>query len=151
MGANMTTEKNMTARDLMSEGGVRCVGEHQSVLDAAKMMKELAVGALPICGDDEKLKGMITDRDIVIQCVAAGTDPSTVEAGRFAGDLHWVDAKAPAQKALDTMEQHRIKRLPVIDVDNGHRLCGMITEADLARNLSDKQIAEFASQVYATA
>lgn len=49
------------------------------------------------------------------------------------------------------MEEHQIKRLPVIDVKGGHRLVGMITEADLAKNLSDEQIAEFVSCVYATA
>jgi CBS-domain-containing membrane protein len=49
------------------------------------------------------------------------------------------------------MEEHQIKRLPVIDVQSGHRLVGMITEANLAKNLSDEQIAEFASRVYATA
>ena len=47
------------------------------------------------------------------------------------------------------MEMHQIKRLPVIDVSNGHRLIGMITEANLAKNLSDEQIAEFAVRVYA--
>lgn len=147
----MTTQKKMTARDLMSEGGVTCVGEHQSVLDASRMMRDMAVGALPICGDDERLKGMITDRDIVLRCVAQGEDPAGIETGRFAGELYWIDAKADATQALETMERHRVKRLPVIDVDNGHRLCGMITEADLARNLTDKQVAEFAGQVYARA
>jgi CBS domain-containing protein len=147
----MAKDRKLTARDLMSGGGVQCVGEHDSVLDASRMMRDTAVGALPICGDDQRLKGMITDRDIVVQCVAEGEDPSGVEAGRFAGELHWIDAKADASEALELMERHRIKRLPVIDVDDRHRLCGMITEADLARNLSDRQIAEFASQVYATA
>jgi len=146
----MTSASNMTARDIMSTG-VQCVGEHQSLLDAAKMMRDQQVGCVPICGDDNRLKGLITDRDIVIGCVAEGKDPAATTAGSHAGDLHWIDAQAPAQEALEIMESHRIKRLPVIDVDNGHRLCGMITEADLARNLSDEEIAEFASKVYATA
>jgi CBS domain-containing protein len=151
MGAIMTTEKKLTARELMSGGGVRCVGEHETLKDAARAMRDLAVGALPICGEDGRLKGMITDRDIVVECVAEGRDPARIEAGRLAGELHWIDSRADATEALETMERHRIKRLPVIDVDDGHRLCGMITEADLARNLSDAQIAEFASLVYAPA
>jgi CBS domain-containing protein len=146
----MTTAKNMTARDLMSEG-VQCVGEHQSLLDAARMMRDQHVGCVPICGDDNRLKGMITDRDIVVNCVAAGKDPSATEAGTLSGELHWIDARADARDALTMMENHRIKRLPVIDVEGGHRLCGMITEADLARNLTDSQIAEFASKIYAAA
>ncbi|WP_236062437.1 CBS domain-containing protein [Actinacidiphila acididurans] len=146
-----TASSSMTARDLMSGGEVRCVGEHQSLQDAARLMRDLKVGALPICGDDQRLKGMITDRDIVVQCVADGQDPAQVAAGRFAGPLHWIDAQADASEALAVMERNRIKRLPVIDVANNHRLCGMITESDVARRLTDDEIAEFATQVYAAA
>ncbi|MCD9196425.1 CBS domain-containing protein [Streptomyces albireticuli] len=147
----MATRKKLLARDIMSTKGVQCVGEHESLLDASRMMRDLKVGCLPICGDDQRLKGVITDRDIVVQCVAEGRDASGVQAGELAGALHWVDAEADANEALETMERHQIKRLPVIDVKNDHRLCGMITEADLAKNLTDEQIAEFASRVYATA
>lgn len=146
----MASASNLTARDLMS-AGVQCVGEHESLLDAARMMRDQQVGCVPICGDDNRLKGLITDRDIVISCVAEGKDPAATEAGSHAGKLHWIAADADAREALEIMERHRIKRLPVIDVADGHRLCGMITEADLARNLTDAQIAEFATTVYATA
>ncbi|MEV7379673.1 CBS domain-containing protein [Streptomyces lydicus] len=140
----------LQARDIMT-GGVRCVGAHESLQDAARMMRDLDVGALPICGDNNKLMGMITDRDIVVTCCAEGVDPATVQAGSLGGELHWIDAEADASEVLETMENHHIKRLPVIDVKNGHRLVGMITEANLAKNLSDRQIAEFATRVYATA
>ncbi|MBT2387647.1 CBS domain-containing protein [Streptomyces sp. ISL-11] len=146
----MATRKQLKARDIMSKG-VQCVGEHQSLYEASQMMRDLKVGCLPICGDDNRLKGLVTDRDIVIQCVAEGRDPSTLQAGALGGNLHWIDADADANEALETMERHQIKRLPVIDVRNEHKLCGMITEADLAKNLTDEQIAEFASRVYATA
>ncbi|MBY8887088.1 CBS domain-containing protein [Streptomyces sp. PTM05] len=141
---------SLRARDIMT-GGVQCVGAHQSLQDAARMMRDLKVGALPICGDDNKLTGMITDRDIVIRCCAEGIDPAAVQAGSLQGDLQWIDADADAGEALHTMEQHRIKRLPVIDVKGGHQLVGVITEANLAKNLTDAQIAEFASHVYAGA
>ncbi|AOP48232.1 CBS domain-containing protein [Streptomyces lydicus] len=140
----------LQARDIMT-GGVRCVGAHESLQDAARMMRDLDVGALPICGDNNKLMGMITDRDIVVTCCAEGIEPATVQAGSLGGELHWIDAEADAADVLETMESHHIKRLPVIDVKNGHRLVGMITEANLAKNLSDRQIAEFATRVYATA
>ncbi|MFI1435065.1 CBS domain-containing protein [Streptomyces lydicus] len=140
----------LQARDIMT-GGVRCVGAHESLQDAARMMRDLDVGALPICGDNNKLTGMITDRDIVVTCCAEGVDPGTVQAGSLGRHLHWIDAEADAAEVLETMENHHIKRLPVIDVKNGHRLVGMITEANLAKNLSDRQIAEFATRVYATA
>ncbi|WP_455362212.1 CBS domain-containing protein [Streptomyces sp. SYSU K21746] len=144
----MAMDKGLKARDIMT-AGVQCVGAHQSLFDAAKMMRDLNVGGLPICGDDNKIKGMITDRDIVVKCCAEGIDPAEVQAGTLAGELHWIDAESDATQALETMEMHRIKRLPVIDVNKGHSLVGMITESNLAKNLSDEQIAEFATRVYA--
>ncbi|KUJ68067.1 signal transduction protein [Streptomyces albus subsp. albus] len=146
----MAGNKQLRARDMMT-AGAHCVGAHQSLLDASRMMRDLQVGALPICGDDNRLKGMVTDRDIVIQCCAEGIDPATVQAGTLGGEMHWVAADADASEALELMEAHRVKRLPVIDVQGGHRLVGMISEANLAKNLKDEQIAEFVSRVYATA
>lgn len=142
--------ENMRARDLMT-GEARCIGAHESLFEASKMMRDLQVGCLPICGDDNRLAGMVTDRDIVVECCAEGIDPKTVQAGTLSGTLRWIDADADATEVLHTMEEHRIKRLPVVDVKNGHSLIGMITEADLARNVSDEQIAEFATRLYATA
>ena len=63
-----------TAREIMHTGAT-CVGEHETLTTAAQHMRELGVGALPICGDDDRLHGMITDRDIVIKCIAAGLTP----------------------------------------------------------------------------
>ncbi|KJY36521.1 MULTISPECIES: CBS domain-containing protein [Streptomyces] len=140
--------RNLRARDIMT-AGVQCVREEQTLLDASRMMRDLNVGCLPICGDDQRLQGLITDRDIVLKCCAEGRDPAQMKAGELAGTLHWVDADSNAQEAVDTMEVHQIKRLPVIDVAGGHRLIGMITEANLAKNLSDAEIAEFAVRVYA--
>ncbi|MEU2430664.1 MULTISPECIES: CBS domain-containing protein [unclassified Streptomyces] len=144
----MTGNTQLTARDIMT-GGVQCVGAHQSLLEASQMMRDLNVGCLPICGDNNRLTGLITDRDIVVQCCAEGIDPATVQAGSLAGELHWIDSGAGADAALAMMEQHQVKRLPVIDVKHGHQLVGMITEANLAKNLTDAQIAEFATRVYA--
>ncbi|WP_043199310.1 CBS domain-containing protein, partial [Streptomyces sp. NRRL WC-3725] len=72
-----------TAREIMTSG-TECVGEKESVLDAAKKMTELGVGALPICGTDNKLKGMLTDRDIVTKVLGAGKDPAGCTAGELA-------------------------------------------------------------------
>ena len=65
-----------TVREAMHEG-CECIGESQTLLDAAKRMAELDVGVLPICGDDDRLKGMLTDRDIVVKALAQGRDPAT--------------------------------------------------------------------------
>ncbi|MEU9775530.1 MULTISPECIES: CBS domain-containing protein [unclassified Streptomyces] len=142
--------QELRAEDIMTQAAT-CVGAHQSLHEAARMMRDLGVGALPICGDNNRLTGMVTDRDIVVTCCAEGVDPATVQAGTLAGELHWTDTGASASEVLRIMEEHHVKRLPVIDVNSGHRLVGMITEANLARNLSDAQIAEFAAAVYAQA
>ncbi|MGW1024372.1 CBS domain-containing protein [Streptomyces sp. NPDC002577] len=81
-------------------------------------MSELNVGSLPICGPDDRLHGIITDRDIVVKCLAKGKNPSTMTAGQLAqGKPITVDAHADAGEVLQTMEQHKIRRLPVIALD----------------------------------
>ena len=71
-----------TTREIMSEDA-RCIGENESIAEAARKMAELDVGAMPICGEDDRLKGMITDRDIVIDVIARDRDPSDVRAGEL--------------------------------------------------------------------
>lgn len=144
----MATAEPLTARDIMTEG-TQCVGENESLLDAARAMRDMNVGSLPICGEDDRLKGVITDRDIVVKCCAESMDLSKTAAGQLGGRLHWIDADSPITEALEMMESHQIKRLPVIDVRNEHRLIGMISEQNLARNISDDQLAEFVERVYA--
>ena len=137
-----------TARDIMHSGAT-CVGEDQSMLTAAQMMRDLDVGSLPICGNDDRLKGMITDRDIVMRCCAEGRDPADVKASEMAnGMLYWVSAEADLATVLAMMEEHQVRRMPVIDQ---HRLAGMICESDLVRNVSDEQLAHFVEKVCATA
>lgn len=133
-----------TARDIM-HAGPQCVTEHETLTAAAQHMRNLGVGALPICGDDERLHGMLTDRDIVIKCIAAGHDPNTVTAGELAqGNIYRVDADASIEVMLTTMEEHRVRRLPVVDA---HRLVGIVSEADIARNLPDHAVAQFIKAV----
>ncbi|MFI6596976.1 CBS domain-containing protein [Nonomuraea sp. NPDC050536] len=134
------------ARDLMS-AGAECIAAHETLDRAAQMMRDLAVGALPICGPDDRLTGIITDRDIVIKCVAAGHDPSRITAAELATGLVWIPADATVEEALARMVEHQIRRLPVID---NHRIIGMISEADLAKHLPDAQLADFCHRIYAT-
>lgn len=126
--------------------GVECIKEDRSLLDAARMMRDLNVGSLPICGNDDRLHGIITDRDIVVKAVAEGRDPATMMAGELSGHVHWVDADDDLQHVLRTMEDNQIRRLPVID---NHRLVGIVSEADLAKHLTEGQLAEFVERVYA--
>lgn len=135
-----------TARDLMSEG-VQCVPFHESLDRAAQLMREHNVGALPVSGPDEKIQGILTDRDIVVKCVAAGQDPARITAGELAGDLVWVTAEATVEETLQRMEENQIRRLPVLDEERG--IVGMISEADLARQLPEERLAQFVRRVYA--
>ncbi len=133
------------ARDIMHPGA-ECVGEEDSVATAAQRMRDLGVGSLPICGGDDRLHGIITDRDITVKCIAEGRDPAQVRVGELAqGTLFWVDATAGLGEVLSQMEDHQIKRLPVIE---NHRLVGIISEADLARNLDEHRLAEFVERIY---
>lgn len=68
-----------TAQEIM-HAGATCVQESETLQDAARRMKELDVGALPICGPDDRLHGIITDRDIVVKCLAKGKDARTMTA-----------------------------------------------------------------------
>jgi CBS domain-containing protein len=133
-----------TARDIMT-GGVECARSTDTLVDAARTMRDLDVGALPICGENDRLKGMITDRDIVLRCVAEGADPSEVRVDEYAGDeVVTIGADDPIEEALRTMTQHGVRRLPVID---GHDLIGVVSQADIARNLPDDQIGQLVEAI----
>jgi CBS domain-containing protein len=128
-----------SAREIMTPGA-DCVGSDQSVLDAAKQMKELKVGALPVCGQDNKLKGLITDRDIVTKVLANDRDPALVQTGEISqGEAVTIGADDDAEEVMSTMTRHMVRRLPVID---GHTLVGMIAQADVARSMPNPQVGE---------
>jgi CBS domain-containing protein len=136
-----------TAREIM-HAGAECIGERETLAQAAQRMRDLDVGALPVCGDDGRLRGIITDRDIVLKCVATGSCSGTVTAGDLAqGEPFTIGADASTEEVLGVMKEHRIRRLPVIDNDQP---VGMISEADLARHLPEQSIAEFVEAVCAS-
>lgn len=130
---------NSTARDIMSTD-CTCANENDSVGEAAATMARLGVGALPICGTDEKLKGMITDRDITVRVVGADRDPSQVRVSELQqGEAVTIGADDPVEDILATMTEHGVRRLPVID---GDRLVGIVAQADVARALSNPQVGD---------
>ena len=128
-----------TAREIMTPD-VSCVGEKETLADAAKKMADLGVGSLPICGEDNRLKGIITDRDIVVKAIAQGRDPGSVTAGELGqGKPVTIGAAADTGESLRTMSQHKVRRLPVID---GHQLVGIVAVADVARALPDRPVGD---------
>jgi CBS domain-containing protein len=133
-----------TARDIMS-GNVECASESDTLVDAARKMRDLDVGALPICGDDNRLHGMITDRDIVVKCIADGGDPGSVKVADLAeGEPVTIGADDSVEEALRTMSQHGVRRLPVID---GHDLVGVVSQADVAKNLPEQSVGDLVEAI----
>jgi CBS domain-containing protein len=127
------------ARDVMTSDPT-CIGENDSVLDAAKLLADLDVGAVPICGEDDRLKGMLTDRDIVVKVLAQGKDPNSVRAGELGvgdGKTVTIGADDSINEALRTMTDNKVRRLPVID---GRELVGIVAVADVARAMDDPDI-----------
>jgi len=136
----------MKVREAMT-AGAECIGEGETLVDAARKMADLDVGSLPICGDDNRLKGMISDRDIVVKVLAQGKDPGTVTAGELGtGKPVTIGADDSLEEALRTMSEHQVRRLPVID---GHDLVGMLSQADLARALPDDSAGDLIQAISA--
>jgi CBS domain-containing protein len=137
-----------SARDIMSDD-CTCIGENDSVLDAAKRLAELNVGSMPICGEDDRLKGMLTDRDIVVKVLAEGKDPGSTKAGELGvgdGKTVTIGADDPIDEALRTMIDHKVRRLPVID---GHDLVGIISQADIAQNIDEEKVGDLVEAISA--
>ncbi|MEU4836211.1 CBS domain-containing protein [Streptosporangium sp. NPDC023615] len=128
-----------TAREIMT-AGAECVQAEETVLEAAEKMARLDVGSLPICGSDDRLQGMLTDRDIVVKVLAKGKDPKSCLAGELGeGKPVTIGADDDAREILRTMAAHKVRRLPVID---GHTLIGMVALADVARALPDAPVGD---------
>ncbi|GAA3166131.1 CBS domain-containing protein [Planomonospora alba] len=128
-----------TAREIMTPNA-ECVNADEPVLKAAEKMARLGVGSLPICGTDDRLKGVLTDRDIVVKVLAQGKDPASCTAGELAqGEAVTIGADDDAGEILRTMASHKVRRLPVID---GHELVGVVALADVARALPDRPVGD---------
>ncbi|PXY27314.1 CBS domain-containing protein [Prauserella muralis] len=115
-----------------------CVDSSDTVAHAARKMADADVGALPIRGEDNQLKGMLTDRDIVVRVLAEGKDPVALHASELArGDVVTVRPDDDVAEALDKMARHQVRRLPVVE---GQRLVGIVAQADAARHLDERKV-----------
>ncbi|MFC4137499.1 MULTISPECIES: CBS domain-containing protein [unclassified Microbacterium] len=140
----MTLMKETLTKDIMTPGA-RCIGENDSLATAARLMADLEIGSLPICGEDGKLKGMLTDRDIVVKAIANGRDPAQTAAGVLAeGRPYMVDSEDDVRRALEVMEEHQVRRVPVIE---DHVLVGIIAQADIARAMAPQQTGQTVEQI----
>ena len=120
----------MQVRDVMNPTVVS-IAPQESVALAARLLARHNVGALPVCAGDGQLRGVVTDRDLVLRCLAAEEDPRQVPVGR-------IMTRHPAQvapgddvrQAAQAMARHQVRRLPVVEAG---RVVGMVSLGDLAR------------------
>ena len=137
-----------TARDIMTQGA-ECVGETQTLVDAARKMRDLDVGALPVCGDDDRLKGIVTDRDIVIQAVAEEKDTRGMPVREVASrEVVTIGPEEDLSEALKLMASYQVRRIPVVDEDN--RLVGIVAQADVAREVKEKDSGQLLQEISQT-
>lgn len=108
---------------------VRTVTPDSTIQDAARIMSEVNCGAVPVCQGD-RVVGIITDRDIVLRCVAKGGNATTGRVSEcMTSDATCCSPETDAHEAASLMARRQIRRLPV--VENG-RLCGIVALGDMA-------------------
>lgn len=120
----------MEVRQIMSSH-VITVGQDEPVAAAARLLKGFNLGALPVCDNAGRLRGVVTDRDIVLRCIALENDPQTTRVSEIM--TRGVFTAAPtdtAEQVSRVMAREQVRRLPVTD---GGRVVGMVSLSDLAR------------------
>lgn len=119
----------MKLRQIMTSPVIR-ISPQETVAVAARTLNRYNIGALPVCGSDGRLCGLVTDRDLVTRCLAAGREPGSTTV-REVMTTRVVAARPDMDAALAAglMGREQIRRLPVME---GGRLCGMVSLGDLA-------------------
>ncbi len=121
----------MKVKDMMTQSVVK-IGQEEPVAVAARALAHYNIGALPVCDEKGRLCGIVTDRDIVTRCLAAGQDVSKTTVGQvMTGNVKTIDNEAGAEEAANIMGTNQIRRLPVIE---GGKICGMLSLGDLSQN-----------------
>jgi CBS domain-containing protein len=132
------------ASDIMSKN-VTAIREDETVRVAAERLASENVGVLPICDEHKRIKGVLTDRDIVVQVVARGKDPSSTRARELEqGEIVTLRPDDSIQHAANLMSQHQVRRLPV--VENGEVL-GMVSQADVVKAVDPEKAGRTVSSI----
>jgi CBS domain-containing protein len=127
---DLLQESAMTTVSQIMSVDVRVVQPQESLRNAALMMQELDVGALPVC-DGERLLGMLTDRDIAVRGVAEGLKPEEAcVSDIMSPDVQCCSQDEDTEQVMRQMGEHQLRRLPVID--RNKKLVGIVSLADLA-------------------
>jgi CBS domain-containing protein len=116
---------------------VTVIREEETMREAAERLAKDDIGVLPICDANQQLRGVLTDRDIVVHVIARGKDPEQTRAREMEqGELITLRPDDSIQHACDLMAQHQVRRLPV--VQDG-KVIGMVSQADVAKNVPPEQ------------
>jgi CBS domain-containing protein len=134
-----------TAREIMTPDAAFCA-EDATAAEAARLMADAGVGAVPVCDADGRLSGVITDRDLALQIVAQGRDAQQVRLGELVdgSEVVTIGADDSVEETIRTMKDHAVRRLPVID---GNALVGMVSQADIARAMPDAKIGDLVDAI----
>jgi CBS domain-containing protein len=127
----------MKIKDVMTRTP-QCIAPDESIRQAARRMKEHDIGVLPVCSDD-RLIGMITDRDLALRAVAEGSDPeSTSVHEAMTPSIVFCFDDEDLESAIDKMEERRIRRLLVLN--RSKRLVGILSLGDIATRVRDDRL-----------
>ncbi len=133
------------ARDIMTSNPARC-SPNTTLDEVAQMMVRNDCGEIPVVDTGDHVVGVITDRDIVCRVIAQGTNPTGHHADEYmTRSVVTVREDTPIPDVIRTMEKHQIRRVPV--VRDGGLVTGIIAQADLARSIPDREVAELLSEV----
>lgn len=132
-------------REIMTESPM-VVTPGESIRHIAQMLGDSDIGGVIVCDDEDQLQGMITDRDIAVQVVAAGLDPESTTAGDIldGSRIFTVGADDDLKDAVSIMKDQAVRRLPVID---GHDLVGIVSQADLAKHAPESLIGSMVDEI----
>lgn len=134
----------MKIKEIMTRD-VETINPDTGLVDAAKMMRDLDVGVLPVT-NGKALSGVLTDRDIVIRSTAEGNDPKDQKAGKIITDnVAWCYEDDEVEEASSKMKENRIRRLPIVDREN--QLVGIVSLGDLAVEADEKMAGETLEEV----
>ena len=120
----------MKIREVMTKPVIR-IGADETVEVAARTLAHYNIGALPVCGSDGRLQGLVTARDLVTRCIAAGKNPGLTKVSQvMSGSVVGIEPDLETGDAAEIMGRRQIRRLPVLE---NEKLCGMVSLGDLTR------------------
>ncbi len=132
------------AADIMTKD-VTVIQEDETLREAAERLASDDIGVLPICDSNKQIRGVLTDRDIVVHVIARGKDPANTRARELEqGEIITLRPEDSIEHACDLMAQYKVRRLPV--VEDG-RVVGMVSQADVAKSVSPEQAGRMLTQI----